>query len=406
MYAMKNKLKTQKIVLVLRLIHASWREFLKGFLDRARNHPNWSIRLMQSPDELTPKLVGEIAKNGTDAMVVCESIPPQSKIRLQALNIPLVIIGTRDRDFENNAEKVVFIRNDDEDIGRFGARYMLSLGNFASWGFVHEKTPIYWSELRCSGFTKELKAAGKKTEVFFPDSPSSSPDSSPSLSDWLAMLPKPAAVMAAYDGIARKILEVCEETHIKVPQQVAILGVDNDPLLCDFSKPSITSIAPDHAKEGRIATDTLAALLRKSRKGFPKTILSNAKSIFERESTAHISPSTTLIKRALAFIDRNCEKPIRVKDVIDYLGVSRSLADLRFRETRGETLSQAITRRRLEEVARKLAKTHLPIHKISTSCGFSNVNHLKNLFRRHYGKSMREWRSGTTRDRTSITAVK
>ena len=406
MSGMKKISRIRKIVLVPRLIHASWREFLKGFLDRARIHPNWSIRLLQSPDELTPEHVDDILANGTDGIVACESIPVESKMCLKSMNIPLVVIGMKDDDFERKTGGTVFIRNDDEDIGRFGAKYMLSLGNFASWGFVPNQKATYWSELRQKGFIDELSSSGKKTEVFISEPASGAPGDSASLSRWLISLQKPAAVMAAYDGRARHILEACIEAHIKVPQQVAILGVDNDPLLCDFATPSITSIAPDHAKEGQIAADTLATLLRNPRKNISKTILSSAKRIFERESTAHISPSATLVKRALAFIDRNCGNPIRVKDVIDYLGVSRSLADLRFRETRGETLSQAITRRRLEEVARRLAETHLPIHKISTSCGFSNVNHLKNLFRRHYGKSMREWRSGTTGDRTSLTAVK
>ena len=406
MSVMKKISKIRKIVLVPRLIHASWREFLKGFLDRARIHPNWSIRLLQSPDELTPEHVDDIIANGTDGIVVCESIPIESKMRLKSLDIPLVVIGMKDDDFESKTGGAVFIRNDDEDIGRFGARYMLSLGNFATWGFVPDQTAAYWSELRQKGFTEELSSSGKRTEVFRSESPSGAPGDSANLSRWLKSLQKPAAVMAAYDGRARQILEACIEARIRVPQQVAILGVDNDPLLCDFASPSITSIAPDHAKEGRIAADTLATLLRNPRRNISKTILSSAKRIFERESTAHISPSASLVKRALAFIDRNCEKPIRAKDVIDHLGVSRSLADLRFRETRGETLSRAITGRRLEEVARRLAETHIPIRKISTSCGFSNINHLKNLFKRHFGKSMREWRSGTTRDRTSITAVK
>ena len=209
-------------------------------------------------------------------------------MRLKSLDIPLVVIGMKDDDFESKTGGAVFIRNDDEDIGRFGARYMLSLGNSATWGFVPDQTAAYWSELRQKGFTEELSSSGKRTEVFRSESPSGAPGDSANLSRWLKSLQKPAAVMAAYDGRARQILEACIEARIRVPQQVAILGVDNDPLLCDFASPSITSIAPDHAKEGRIAADTLATLLRNPRRNISKTILSSAKRIFERESTAHI----------------------------------------------------------------------------------------------------------------------
>jgi LacI family transcriptional regulator len=113
----------------------------------------------------------------------------------------------------------------------------------------------------------------------------------------------------------------------------------------------------------------------------------------ERESAKPISPVTSLIARALAFISANAEKNIKVSDVTDALGVSRSLLDLRFREFRNETISKAITRTRLESVKRLLSDTGLSIRTISAKCGFANPNHLKNLFKRHFGKSMREWRN-------------
>ena len=116
---------------------------------------------------------------------------------------------------------------------------------------------------------------------------------------------------------------------------------------------------------------------------------------FERESAKPISPVTALIARALAFIDSHAQENIKTEDVVAAAGVSRSLLDLRFREFCGETVSAAITRRRLEEVKRLLSKTNLSIRAITSRCGFANPNHLKNLFRRHFGLSMRRWRGST-----------
>ena len=390
---MKRKKKIRNIILVPRLIHASWREFLKGFLDQARIHQNWNIRLLQSPEELTPTFINELEAENIDGIVICESIPSESKAKLLNTEIPMVVIGMKDDSFSKRKCGTVFIRNDDEDIGRFTARHFMSLGNFASWGFVPESIGLYWSDLRCKGFTDELRKNGKEVFVFSSPFSKHSTNYSLRLARWLKALPKPAAIMAAYDGLSRIILEACVVSGMKVPNQIAIVGVDNDPILCDFSTPSLTSVAPNHAKEGALAADALTNFLRNPKSITTKTILSNEKTIFERESTAYTSPSTTLVKRARSFIDRNCDKPIKTEVVLRHLGVSRSLADLRFRENRGETLAQAITKRRLEEVARRLRKTTLPIHTISTACGFSNVNHLKNLFKRHYGKCMRDWRS-------------
>lgn len=390
---MKKETKIRDIVLVLRLIHASWREFLKGFLDRARIHQNWNIRLLQSPEELTPAFIGEIEAGKADGIVICESISVESKAKLLNAKIPLVVIGMKDDSFSRRKCGTVFIRNDDEDIGRLTAKHFLSLRNFASWGYVPEAIGLYWSDLRCRGFAEELRKNGFEANIFNSPFSKRSTNYSHRLTSWLKALPKPAAIMAAYDGLSRIILEACVDARIKVPQQVAIIGVDNDPILCDFSIPSLTSVAPDHAREGALAADALASLLRKPKAATSKTILSSSKTIFERESTAYTAPSATLIRRALAFIDRNRENPIRVKDVINHLGVSRSLADLRFRENLGIPLAKAITARRLEAVARRLKKTNLPIHTISAACGFSNLNHLKNLFKRHYGKTMRDYRN-------------
>ena len=171
------------------------------------------------------------------------------------------------------------------------------------------------------------------------------------------------------------------------------IGVDNDPLLCDFSTPPLTSVAPDHILEGQFAAKTIDRMMRQHGAPAATRILNTAKKMEERESAKPISPVTSLITRALAFISANAEKNIKVADVADALGVSRSLLDLRFREFRNETISKAITRTRLESVKRLLSDTGLSIRAISAKCGFANPNHLKNLFRRHFGMSMREWRA-------------
>ena len=124
----------------------------------------------------------------------------------------------------------------------------------------------------------------------------------------------------------------------------------------------------------------------------PSPRLNTAKKIVERESTRPISPVTALVERAINFIDSHASENIKVSDVVSAIGVSRSLLDLRFREFKGETVSKAITNRRLEAVKRALSDIDLSIRAISAKCGFSNANHLKNLFKKRFGISMREWR--------------
>ena len=114
--------------------------------------------------------------------------------------------------------------------------------------------------------------------------------------------------------------------------------------------------------------------------------------MIERESTAPVSPARALILRALAYIDAHATDDITVLDVVRHLGVSRSLAELRFRQFHSSTIAQAIRERRLGEVCKLLTKTRRPIATISKECSFKNVNHLKNIFRARFGMSMREFR--------------
>jgi LacI family transcriptional regulator len=198
--------------------------------------------------------------------------------------------------------------------------------------------------------------------------------------------------MAAYDTRALNILEACKNEGFAIPEQICILGVDNDRLLCESAKPTLSSVAPDHIGEGRIAADALNHLLRHASRR-PKSVLCSAKTVIERESTSPVSPARSLIQRALAYIDAHTTEEIKVADVIRHLGVSRSLVELRFRQYHTTTLAEAIRERRLEEVKRRLVKTRSPIQTISYECGFNNINHLKNIFRRRFGLSMREFRN-------------
>ena len=114
--------------------------------------------------------------------------------------------------------------------------------------------------------------------------------------------------------------------------------------------------------------------------------------VIRRDSCAPLAPGLALAERALRFIRENASRKLTVRDVVRYLGVSRRLADLRFREFKNQTILDAITEARLDEVKRLLAASDERIGQIAFKCGFSNPNYLKILFKRHVGSSMRDYR--------------
>ncbi len=383
----KNKI--QNIWVYLRLSYASGRDILYGISRYARANAHWNIRLLPFAGEGDKERFPEPGE--ADGIITSEPLSADAATS----GIPLVVIGTREKWLGRRMKSLAFVRNDDAAIGRFGANFLKSLGKFRSFGFVPTNTPYYCSILRSEGFNAELKKgnAAEIRQYTAKGLEDGSPEDIESLGRWLADLPKPTAVMAVHDMRATHVLEAANLMKINVPEQMAIIGVDNDELLCDFTSPQLTSVYPDHVKEGELAAATLHALLKKSDSHRTRTFRSNAKSIVERESTRHISPATHLAEEAMSFIRHNALKGISAADVAKHLRVSRRLCDLRFKECHGETVLEAILKVRFAELKRRLASSTTSIGKIVSGCGFACESHAKRMFKKRFGMSMRTWRT-------------
>jgi len=156
--------------------------------------------------------------------------------------------------------------------------------------------------------------------------------------------------------------------------------VDNDELLCNSSRPTLSSIQPDHEGLGRFGAEMLDCLMagRKIPKRIPTSVRSTG--VIERDSTRIVPPAGYIVREALAFIKSNATKGIGVDDVVRHLGVSRRLLYLRFRQMHGKSIHETILDTRLALARQKLAKTTLSLAQIATECGFGSANRLSHLF--------------------------
>ena len=202
-------------------------------------------------------------------------------------------------------------------------------------------------------------------------------------------------MLAANDDRAFDAIKTLSGKRIRIPKDIALLGVDNDTLICENTQPRLSSVQPDFGKEGYLAAEILDTMING---GTPpsRTVLVGVTRIIQRESTAEQSHAGLLVQKALAYINRHALERIGVSDVVQHIGCSRRLADLRFRELQGSSIMQTIIEKRLDEVRRRLADTKEKIDVIASACGFDNSNYLKNLFKKRFGMTMREWRSSFT----------
>ncbi len=371
---------------------AAGRDILSGVFYFTRMHPNWHTRLFQMPSEFTPDAFLAECAVGLDGIVASEPGPDETAALVRDSKIPVSFIGDPGPILSTRRREIAFTRNDDEEIGRIGARYLAALGAHRAYGFVPTTSHQYWSDIRQGGFTDALKSRGAEPIVFRSPGMAGSREDLTALKNWLVSLPKPAAVMTAWDTRATQVLNLCQEARIKVPRQIAVLGVDNDELLDESCVPPLTSILPDHEKLGYAAARALERLMAGRGQKDAEPFLIRPVKVVERESAVASTPTAHLLSRALDFIRKNAVKGIKVDDVAKALGISRRLADLRFQQFSGDTINEAITRQKLDAVKKLLATTDRPIKVISESCGYTDLAYLKTLFKRRFGMTMRDWR--------------
>jgi LacI family transcriptional regulator len=369
-------MKMKNVIAAFTIGNIAGRNCLSGMFDFVNEGHNWKIRYMQSPDELTLEVVTKAIADKVDGIITGFRKRSDGMEALEKANIPVVFTdyprcGTPDISQHNQ-----LILNDDIQIGREGAKYLRSRGAFRSYAFIPTPTHTRWSTLRERGFRLQLMEAGAISSRF---------DPSDNLENFLSCLQKPAAIMAATDYVAMLTMEACKAANLSIPEQVAIIGVDNDELLCNSSRPTLTSIKPDHEGLGRLGAKILDCMMN-GRK-IPKTIPSKVMclGVVERDSTRIVPPAGYVVRESLAFIRNNATHGITVNDVIKHIGTSRRLLYLRFKQMTGKPIHETILDCRLEAAKRKLKQTNAPLSQIAKECGIGSANRLSHLFHERFG---------------------
>lgn len=379
---------TPKILVLNDLSLRGGRDIQRGIFEYLdQTGCDWDLRLIPT-DEAHLVFKSEIpsAIDRCAGVILTVELDPSIMDWLAANAIPTVAVGIRHAKLEARTRSIAFIRNDNLSIGRLAAEHLRSLGKFNSYAFIPAREipqSQYWSDERRAGFVRALEKADVKPLI---------PPDGADLIPWLSALPKPAAILAAYDTLGAEIAHACTEANIRIPQSVAILGIDNDDLICRQCHPALSSVLPGHHEMGYAAARELHRLLtRRSGLAKPRIIVIPPKDIIVRDSTRLLPPAAMLVRRMKDFIRFNATKGISVSDVVHHVRVSRRLAELRFQETEGLSLRKAIEARKLALAQHLLARGNRSVTTIARECGFSSGNQLTRVFKLRYGQSIRDW---------------
>ena len=354
----------RRIGLTIDAVSAYGRGVIRGILAYTRAHPAWRIAV-------APRWSFEL-------------LPPLDKWEVDGL-----IVQSYSREFEDSVSRrglaatnvsnflpesvLPTVVPDDRAVGKMAAEYLLSRG-FRDLGFCGPGD-LGYARLRQAAFREAVLGAGRACHVC--------DTREQPIIDWLRQLPKPAAVMACNDDWAYRVLADGDRAGLKVPDEIAVLGVDNDELFNALVKPSLSSVALATEKVGYEAAAALDRLL--NGETVPPLTTIAPRQVVTRESTEVLALEDAEVAAAMSFIRRNSNHPLGVGDLLDHLPLSRRSLERRFRDTLGRSVSAEIRRAHVERAKQLLLDTDMTISQIATAAGFATPTRFGIVFHREVG---------------------
>lgn len=368
---------------------------LRGVFAHIAAHGEWGLEIIRSVADFTTQTIEEAVTHKADGCIIAlNEERPEAYQTLINCSIPFVTVETFSDILASRKLNARHIRIDNQAIGRDAARNFLKQGRYMSFGFVTLRTERPWAIARKEGFIQELQRRNRRLVTFHRNPTADAVARRGDLAKWLRRLDKPTAILAADDADAFEVIQACKIARLTIPDDVAILGVDDDPLICENIKPALSSIRPAFIDAGRQAAAALERLMRgrhaQVKSGI--TMVKGHNEIVTRASTRPETSAGMLVQEAIAFIQANVRNGIGIEDIREHLGVSRALMDLRFRQVRNESVLTVLTEARLKELKHALKFTEEPIGEITARLGWSSPNYPKRLFKEKFGCSMQAWR--------------
>jgi LacI family transcriptional regulator len=373
----------KRIVLLVETSREFGRQLIIGIARYSRLHGPWAFYKEQiGLKSSIPHLTGW----KPDGIIMRDSL---IKNELIELKIPTILVQ-----HDSSCPKhLPVVKTDSDSIARMASEHFIAKGfrHFAFCGFDSYE----WSNRRKSFFCRYNDQAGFKTHVY--NSPrklktSDWENEQRHVSEWLKTVPKPAAILACNDDRGQHVLEVCKRDGFKVPEDIAVLGVDNDPMICEIIDPPLSSIAMNVESAGYEAAKLLDRMIRHKKKTKGRQILVSPTHIVQRQSSDIFAVNDAEVASAIRFIRENAKGKILVNDVVKATHLGRRTLEQRFRKTIHRSVYDEIRQIRVEWMARLLIETDLPISDITSHFNFTDAEHISRYFKKEKGIGLREFR--------------
>jgi len=361
-----------RVILLIESSRAAGRALLSGIANYARHHGPWVF--FWTAGGLQKAWAGNHSLDADG--VILRDVELVEEVL--ARGIPAVIVGHSRSEVPGAANVIT----DSEAISRMAAEHLINCGfrHFAFCGLLD----CSWAQLRQECFIKFIRKAGYATDSFAVRAEvTGSPwrTERASIAKWLSTLPRPVGLMACNDDVGQEVLEACKLARLSVPDDVAVIGADNDEIVCGLADPPMSSVAINFERAGYEAAQALDALMHGGKKQ-GRRILVRATHVVSRRSTDIVALENPHLRRALTFIRDHPGPGISVPDVARSAGSSRRSLELLFRNVVGHSILSEIRRVRTERIAKLLVETEMSVSEIARSLGFEDAQHIARYFRK------------------------
>lgn len=379
-----------KVALLVETARSFGREFLGGVARYARHHRPWVFCIEPGDfDQAVPRMrqwggTGIIARIPNDRV---------GQAILDA-NVPAIALGLTEEQmcpgspFEHLSE----VSSDAVQVAKLAIDHLVErqLTHFAYVGMEGRA----WSRRREEAFCLGLRALGHSPHIYQP--PKCQRDRKwerelEIMAVWLRSLPTRLGIFACDDDRGRQVLEACRLGHLRVPEDVAVLGVDNDAVFCDLADPPLSSIALNADTAGYRAAELLDGMMQ-GRIREPRKVVVEALRVVARRSTAVVAVAAGEVTAAIQYIHQQWGRGVSVDDVAAEVDVPRRHLEKRFREVLGRTILEEIQMARLERAKQLLLETSHPISKVAEMSGFGSCSYFVHFFEKRVGITPRRFR--------------
>jgi LacI family transcriptional regulator len=374
------------------------RRILAGVARYLRSHHRWSVFIEQHelgappPDWLISGRWDGILSRPTDHAMARQ---------FRRMNVPVVDLN----DLHENLD-LPWVGSDHQAIGRMGGHHLLERGfrNFAFCGFAQE----LWSQQRYQGFCSTILDQGRSVSLY--ESPWRGQNMTrwdkdmEQIVDWLKTLPKPVGIMTCNDVRGLHVLDACHRANLIVPEEVAVLGVDDEEIMCEFCSPPLSSVAPNPEGIGYAAAELLDGLMHRKSPRQSRVCIDPIR-VFARQSTDVMTVSDWAVANAARFMREQALHGCRVTDVLEKINMSRATLEKRFRKHLNRSPKQEIRRLQIQRIQQLLVETDFTLERIAELSGFEHPEYMSVLFKRETGQTPGKYRKQFNGGRTSMSAV-